>query len=312
MISLANHGSNPAIDLNYFPSNSKSPAGYWWTSQSRGADRAWVVNRGGGTGAKPKDETLSAGGKFSFNARYVRGSTRGAQHHYVDNKDGAITDSDTGLMWVQTPEPGMSWDAATTYAKGLTVGGHSDWRLPDVKELATLIDFEILNSPDTTSGLPCIDRTFFPTAKAEFCWTSTKLHSPSPGKAWYVDFAGGNLRYDAFSHKYAVLAVRTAAPAASLPVGPNSYFHPEDAPTDQTAETHTGGEKADGGTAGNLHLIPRAIEEKLNLTDEQRKQIDDLSHQAREKLEKILTPEQINILKETRPPEREALPRSSN
>ena len=313
LISLANHGYNPAIDLNYFPSNPKSPAGYWWTSQARGNDRVWVVNRGGGTGAKPKNETISAGGTLSYNARYVRGTRRGETHHYADNKDGTVTDIDSGLMWAQTAGPSVTWEAAKNYAKGITIGGYNDWRLPDVKELASLIDFDILNFPELAGGVPCIDRTFFPQATAASYWTATKLHSPTGGEAWYVDFAGGNLRYETLSKTNPAFGVRTVTPAASLPVGPNSYFHPEDAPTDQPAWMPTGGGKGGGppGRAargggneppGDLHLMPREVEEKLNLTNEQRKQIEDLTQETKGKLEKILTAGQMEILDESRPP----------
>jgi hypothetical protein len=306
--SLANHSSNPAIDLNFFPSNPTHAAGYWWTSDTRGPDRVWVVNRGGGTGAKPKKETLSAGGEFSYNARYVRGAKRPDAHNYVNNEDGTITDSDSGLMWAQVPAASMTWDAALAYTKGLAVAGHMDWRLPDVKELATLIDFATLNSPASGSGVPCINRTFFPDAKATFYWSLTKLHSRDAAEAWYVDFASGSVRYQTFSSKNPVFAVRTAAPVASLTVGANSYFHPEDAPGEQAAV----GREGDGSVAGkpnsprgDFHLLPRNEEEKLNLTTEQRKQIEDLATETKNKLEKILTPEQMKALESSRPPRRD-------
>jgi hypothetical protein len=62
--------------------------------------------------------------------------------HYRDNGDGTVTDLVTGLMWSKglsnhkvTPEEGAR------LAAKLTLGGHSDWRVPTVKELYTLIDF---------------------------------------------------------------------------------------------------------------------------------------------------------------------------
>jgi hypothetical protein len=271
------------------------------------------VNRGGGTGAKPRKETLSAGGEFSYNARYVRGAKRPDAHNYVNNKDGTITDSDSGLMWARVPAASMTWDAALAYAKGLAVAGHTDWRLPDVKELATLIDFAVLNSPASGSGLPCINRTFFPNAKAAFYWSSTKLHSRDASEAWYVDFAGGSVRYQAFSLQNPVFAVRTATPAASLTVGANSYFHPEELPSEEPAVGREGGGPAGGGPAGqkrggprgDFHLLPRNEEEQLNLSAEQRKQIEDLATETKNKLDRILTPEQIRVLEESRPPRRD-------
>jgi Spy/CpxP family protein refolding chaperone len=57
-----------------------------------------------------------------------------------------------------------------------------------------------------------------------------------------------------------------------------------------------------GGPPGGVHVIPRFAEDKLNLTDEQRKQIADLEKEMKEKLAKILTPEQLKTLEQARPP----------
>jgi translation initiation factor IF-2 len=59
-----------------------------------------------------------------------------------------------------------------------------------------------------------------------------------------------------------------------------------------------------GGPPGGVHVIPRFAEEKLNLTDEQRKQIADLEKVMKEKLAKILTPEHLKTLEQSRPPRR--------
>ena len=56
------------------------------------------------------------------------------------------------------------------------------------------------------------------------------------------------------------------------------------------------------GPPGGVHVIPRFAEEKLNLTDDQRKQIADLEKEMKDKLAKILTPEQLKALEQARPP----------
>jgi hypothetical protein len=63
-----------------------------------------------------------------------------------------------------------------------------------------------------------------------------------------------------------------------------------------------GGGAGQGRPDGAFHLIPPFALDRLNLTDEQRRQIEPLDKQARERLEQILTPEQLKILKESRPP----------
>jgi hypothetical protein len=57
-----------------------------------------------------------------------------------------------------------------------------------------------------------------------------------------------------------------------------------------------------GGQPGGAHLIPRFAEEKLALTDDQKKQVADLEKEMKDKLAKILTPEQMKTLAEARPP----------
>src|SRR5258708_3275375 len=65
-----------------------------------------------------------------------------------------------------------------------------------------------------------------------------------------------------------------------------------------------GAGRGPGGQGGGVHLIPRFAEEKLNLTDDQKKQVADLESEIKAKLEKILTPEQMKTLAEARPPRR--------
>ncbi|MBI5397195.1 MAG: DUF1566 domain-containing protein [Verrucomicrobia bacterium] len=60
---------------------------------------------------------------------------------YRDNGDGTVSDLNTGLMWVQARGEKATWDAAVAGASGCRVGGHSDWRMPAIKELYSLINF---------------------------------------------------------------------------------------------------------------------------------------------------------------------------
>jgi hypothetical protein len=53
----------------------------------------------------------------------------------VDNKDGTVTDKNTGLMWQKATAGHMNWNGAMNYASGLSLAGHSDWRLPTKEEL---------------------------------------------------------------------------------------------------------------------------------------------------------------------------------
>ena len=86
--------------------------------------------------------------------------------NFTDNGDGTVTDNTTGLMW-QKQDDGVrrTWDQALEYCKGLSLGGHSDWRLPTVKELQSIVDYAKHN--------PAIDTMFFPDTKASVYWSST-------------------------------------------------------------------------------------------------------------------------------------------
>ena len=60
---------------------------------------------------------------------------------YQDNGDGTITDKATGLTWMKADSgKGMDWPTALEYAEDLKLAGHADWRLPNAKELQSIID----------------------------------------------------------------------------------------------------------------------------------------------------------------------------
>lgn len=55
----------------------------------------------------------------------------------VDNA--YLVDSQTGLMWaLQDNGSDIDWWEANSYCDNYSAGGYSDWRIPDIKELATL------------------------------------------------------------------------------------------------------------------------------------------------------------------------------
>ncbi len=113
---------------------------------------------------------------------------------FVDNGDGTITDNATGLMWVKDPaaNPGAPFDAATTWANALincnalNFAGHTDWRLPNIKEMMSIVDYGANN--------PSINAVFFPNTKhagpGVHYWSSTTRDSVT-ADAWWVDFDEG-------------------------------------------------------------------------------------------------------------------------
>jgi len=70
------------------------------------------------------------------------GNYQSAQPKYTDNGDGTVTDLVTGLMWTKRVDSEkVSLAEARKMAKNISTGGYSDWRVPDIKELYSLIDF---------------------------------------------------------------------------------------------------------------------------------------------------------------------------
>jgi hypothetical protein len=135
-------------------------------------------------------------GDKTFFVLYVRGNPDYGQNQFVDNGDGTITDEATGLTWMQADSGvGMDWPHALEYAEGLEFAGYSDWRLPNAKELQSIIDYT--RSPDTTDSA-AIDPIFQATpivnegGQKDFAsyWTST-THPSVRSAATAVYFAFG-------------------------------------------------------------------------------------------------------------------------
>ena len=65
----------------------------------------------------------------------------GADDRFMDNGDGTVTDTRTGLMWAQTDNMGhITWHDAKRYCDNIILSEHNNWRMPTVDELKTLFD----------------------------------------------------------------------------------------------------------------------------------------------------------------------------
>lgn len=127
--------------------------------------------------------------------RYVRGNPDYGVNNFVDNGDGTISDLATGLMW-QKADSGatMNWEQALDYAENLDYAGYDDWRLPNAKELQSIVDYT--RAPDarnTAQQGAAIDPIFDITETESWFWTSTTLlesppHMGSGSQAVYVAF----------------------------------------------------------------------------------------------------------------------------
>ena len=142
----------------------------------------------------------SSGAANKMYFRMVRGNTNYGKNNFIDNGDGTISDLSTGLMW-QKSDDGTSrnWEESFAYAQGLTLGNKSDWRLPNAKELQSIVDY---NRSPKTSNSPAIDPLFECTEITDpdgkegqypFYWTGTShLDGANPySSAVYIAFGTG-------------------------------------------------------------------------------------------------------------------------
>ena len=90
--------------------------------------------------------------------RYVRGPAGYGENDFTDNGDGTVSDASTGLMWAQADSgQGGDWQWALAYCADSDLAGHDDWRLPDVKQLQGIVDYD--RAPVATGG-PALDPVF--------------------------------------------------------------------------------------------------------------------------------------------------------
>ena len=107
---------------------------------------------------------------------------------FTDNGDSTITDSRTGLMWQKQDDGTVrTWENAISYCEGLTLAAQSDWRLPNIKELKTIVD--------NTKYSPAIDMTYFPNTQSSSYWSSS-TDAGYTDNAWCVSFDSGNVGND--------------------------------------------------------------------------------------------------------------------
>jgi len=135
------------------------------------------------------------GGEKRFYVRFVRGRSGYGENQFRENGDGTISDLATGLTWLkQDSETGMSWEEALSYAEAAEFAGYDDWRLPNAKELQSIVDYD--RSPGATDSA-AIDPVFECTdikneageADFPYYWTSTThVDGPNARQAIYIAF----------------------------------------------------------------------------------------------------------------------------
>lgn len=105
-----------------------------------------------------------------------------------DSAKEIVTNTKTGLIWqddASVKSVTKDWSDAKRYCKNLNFAGYSDWFLPTISQLESLVDTKRYN--------PSIKKEF-KNIISSFYWSSSSDVSISNG-AWGVGFKGGNSYY---------------------------------------------------------------------------------------------------------------------
>ncbi|TAN64867.1 MAG: DUF1566 domain-containing protein [Methylobacter sp.] len=132
---------------------------------------------------------------------------------YTVNADGTVLDNKTVLTWMrcslgQTWHNGVctgsaqpyNWPSALQSAESAVFAGKNDWRLPNLKELQSLVESRCYD--------PAINLTAFPNATGDSFWSSSPIANYNI-YAWIVYFHYGNDYWGAKNHNLYVRLVRS-------------------------------------------------------------------------------------------------------
>jgi hypothetical protein len=178
--------------------------------------RVWSMMGCGGMGLL----LLAGMARAQSNAVFPGTGVDGPTLRYTDNGDGTITDDNTRLMWEKKVAGGdvdtcltelHGVDSECTWAQAIgewiaaintaNLGGHNDWRLPNAKELQSLVDYsKPFPGPTVASSFPGV-------TNADDYWSSTTLAGNSVFVRT-VNFGDGGVNGDIKSLKNHVRAVR--------------------------------------------------------------------------------------------------------
>ena len=143
----------------------------------------------------PAYDPRISGGKTMY-VRLVRGNSDYGINNFEDNGDGTVSDLATGLMW-QAADDGETrdWEDALSYAENSDYAGYDDWRLPNAKELQSIVDYTNSMQENGKAAISDLfDLTEITDVRGQadygFYWTSTThLDGPNPyASAAYVCF----------------------------------------------------------------------------------------------------------------------------
>jgi hypothetical protein len=138
--SIIDYGrTGPALDPRYFPG---CQSDFYWTSVPYNMQKpfVWGIFLGLGSGIcySPVSERFVIAVRGGYDRRFGQAD----QTRFQDNADGTVTDSLTGLMWQKGENERMDWYSALKNCREMRLAGHSDWRLPNLKELNSILNLD--------------------------------------------------------------------------------------------------------------------------------------------------------------------------
>ncbi len=147
---------------------------------------------------KGYDLVMPGGEAKTFWVQCVRGNAGYGINRFRDHADGTVSDLATGLMWAKADSgKGFSWQEALAWVQSQNAArylGYTDWRLPNVKELQSILDYS--RSPDGTASA-ALDPVFSATAiknedgLTDFPWywaSTTHASFNGNGSGTYIAF----------------------------------------------------------------------------------------------------------------------------
>jgi len=131
---------------------------------------------------------------------------------FTDHSDGTVTDAETGMMWAKCAQGSsgagcsvgvwqiLNWGAALQAAESSELAGYTDWRLPNIKELHSIVELRC--------GNPAVNLAVFPSTPETEFWSSSPSTFDSSA-AWALQFIiGGSVGTYLRNELHAVRLVR--------------------------------------------------------------------------------------------------------
>ncbi|TCK60450.1 DUF1566 domain-containing protein [Seleniivibrio woodruffii] len=130
--------------------------------------------------------------------RCVRGGTSSPANFVRDASKQVVVDKRTGLTWQDDTSPMKTWAQALDYCETIELGGYTDWRLPNIREIFSISDKSL--------SVPAINPVF--TIRPGIAYWSSTSNNYSNTSAYYVHFHDGYVGYTTKTFSFYTRCVR--------------------------------------------------------------------------------------------------------